>query len=161
MRILKIKLTKENRITVKYEKQSNVAGMPDEYFMTCADRPLESLLFALADLAPHVIDMCELPLEYEDRITVKSVSYSYGGEAEVMGATITATMHLEKSSCDLNLNTPHKASGSYSDAPAQDGALLTDECIKVLERLAAERKVEEERYVKGERQQTNLFSQAA
>ena len=37
---------------------------------------------------------------------------------EVMGANICASMDLKKSNCPLNLNTPHKASESYSDGEA-------------------------------------------
>jgi len=153
MRIKKIKITKENRIQVSYEKKSKT-GWWDEYSFTCSEEGRPELYRALNNLAPHVIEMCELPVNYQDRITVKGVSFSYGGKAEVMGATISAQMELEKSNCNLNLNTPHKASGSYNDFPADEKQLLSDDCIEALDVLCKE----VELYINGERAQMRLFS---
>lgn len=153
LRIKKIKITSDKRINVSYEKISKT-GMWDEYTFTCSEMPRPELLTALADLAPHVIEMCELPKEYLSRIDVRGVTFSYGGEKEVMGATITSQMKLENSNCNLNLNTPHKASDSYSDAPADEKQLLSDGCIDDLGQLCEE----VELYINGERAQGRLFA---
>ncbi|NQS75273.1 MAG: hypothetical protein HQP61_02350 [Peptococcaceae bacterium] len=97
--------------------------------------------------------MCELPVTYTERIKVKGVSFSYGGDAEVMGATISAEMELDYSNCGLNLNTPHKPSAPYSDAEVDGECLLSDDCIEALDNLV----VQTEAYARGERAQLALF----
>jgi len=153
LRIKKIKVTSDKKVNIAYEKISKT-GMWDEYTFTCSELPRPELLTSLSQIAPHVIEMCELPDSYVDKIDVRSVSFSYGGEKEVMGATITSQMKLDKSNCNLNLNTPHKASDSYSDAPADEKQLLTDICIDDLGRLCDEVKL----YIGGERAQGKLFA---
>jgi len=153
MRIRKVKITKYNQIHMVYE-QGQCNG--DEYQFTCRDNALPEFYQALATMAEHVIDMCELPQSYLDRITVRGVSYSYGGENDTMGATISAAMELEGSYQSLNLVTPHKASAMYCpDTPDDEKQLLTDDCIEALKALMAEC----ERYIKGERAQGSLFLQ--
>ena len=152
MRITKIKLTKDDKIHVAYEKAAERGW--DEYTFTCSEKPRPELYGVLKDLDVHVADICELPADYSERITVKGVTFSYGGEAEVMGATITAQMELESSNCPLNLNTPHKASESYSEAPADEKQLLSDDCIIALDDLVDEI----ERYIQGDRAQQTLFA---
>lgn len=155
MRIKKIKITTDNKVLVVYEKMSRT-GCWDEYSFACSEKGRPELYTALDNLAPHVIDMCELPNNYLNRIKVKSVSFSYGGENEVMGATISSQMKLEYSNCDLNLNTPHKASEPYNDGPADEKQLLSDDCVKDLDALCDEVRL----YIDGERAQARLFATA-
>lgn len=154
IRIKKIKFTPTEKISIQYEKKNKKVHTWDEYSMTCADLPRPQLRNAMQDLGPHIIEMCELPKNYLDRITVTGVSFSYGGDKDVMGATITSQMKLTFSNCDLNLNTPHKASESYNEYEADPKQLLTDDCIKVLDNLCAEIKL----YIEGERAQINMFA---
>lgn len=154
VRIRKIKFTTTNKISVSYEQMNKKIQTWDEYSFTCSDPPKPSLNKAMRDLIPHVIEMCELPVEYIDRITVTGVSFSYGGEQEVMGATITSQMKLSLSNCDLNLNTPHKASASYSEYEADPKQLLSEDCIDALYALCDEIQL----YIQGERAQTNMFA---
>ena len=151
-RICKVKLNKEKRVTMEYEEK-NMRGQWDQYSLSCADAPRPEFEQALASLAEHVVDLCELPETYIHRIAVKSVSFSYGGEAEVMGAVISAGMTLEFSNQPLNLNTPHKASDSYSAGPADEKQLLPGRCVKALDRLQDECM----RYIMGDRAQMQLF----
>jgi hypothetical protein len=153
MRIKKIKITSDSRISIAYEKQSKT-GLYDDYSFTCSEAPRPELLKTLQALAPHVVEMCELPKSYVDRIIVTGVSFSYGGEQEVMGATIISQMKLNQSNCDLNLNTPHKASDSYTEAPADEKQLLSDDCISALFNLCEEI----EMYINGDRAQVKLFA---
>ncbi len=153
MRIKKIKLTSDGRISVSYEKPSKT-GIYDDYSFTCSEAPRPELLKTLQALAPHVIEMCELPKSYVDIINVTGVSFSYGGEKEVMGATIISQMKLNQSNCDLNLNTPYKASDSYSEAPADEKQLLSDACVNALFYLCEEIKM----YINGDRAQIKLFA---
>lgn len=150
-RLKKIKFTNEGKVTVAYEIQVN--GAWDEFAMTSSEAPDISFTKALKDLACHVVEMCELPESHLERINVKGVSFSYGGEKQVMGATIVAVMRLRKSNVDLNLNTPHKAAGSYSDGEADPKQLFSEKCVKALE------SVEREAFgfVDGVRAQADLF----
>lgn len=154
IRLKKFKITSTAKISIQYEKKNRRINTWDEYSMTCADLPRLELDKALQGLRRHVVEMCELPSSYQDRIKVTGVSFSYGGEAKVMGATIISQMELENSNCGLNLNTPHKASGPYSDQDADPKQLLTDDCISALEELQNEIKL----YINGVRAQTSLFA---
>ena len=153
MRFQKIKQTKEGKIHVEYEVENSKGGM-DEFSMTCSDEPKPEFTVALKDLAQDVLDMCELPDVYLPRVIVTGVSFSYGGEAEVMGATLIAQMKLHKSNVNLNLITPHKIEEFYSEQgdPAQ---LLGEECVERLKELIDQAGD----YVKGVRAQGNLFGQ--
>lgn len=151
MRIRKVKITKYNQIHMVYDAGP---GNGDEYQFTCRDKARPEFYSALEAMAEHVIDMCELPDNYLDKITVRGVSYSWGGENETMGATITAAMELEKSYQALNLVTPHKASAMYNpETPDDEKQLLTGDCIDALEHLMAECLL----YIEGERAQGSLF----
>lgn len=155
IRVKKVKIGSDKKITMAYEQLSK-SGSWDEYSFTCSDLARRSFYGAMEDLAKHVVEMCELPPEYTSKIEVRGVSVSYGGEKEVMGATISAGMKLENSNCNLNLNTPHKASDSYSDGLADDKQLLPGKCIIDLKALYAECEL----YINGDRAQTSLFSVA-
>jgi hypothetical protein len=152
MRIKKVKLTTDKKISIAYEQQSK-KGNWDEYSLTCSEEARPEFYSALAALAPHVIEMCELPESYLSRIEVRGVSFSYAGEKEVMGATIIAQMKLHYSNTNLNLNTPHKASDSHSGLPADEMQLLSASCVKALKALCEEVRV----YIRGERAQGRLF----
>lgn len=153
MRIKKIKITAEGKVQVSYEQRNQFGGW-DEYSFSCSEEPRPELHTALTALAPHVIDMCELPEDYLSRVIVRGVSFSYGGENEVMGATIIAQMHLQNSYAKLNMNTPHKASEPYSEnSPLDAKQLLSDECIQALDDLCNEIEL----YINGQRAQQTLF----
>lgn len=151
MRIRKVKITKYNQIHMIYDAG---LGNCDEYQFTCRDKARPEFYASLAAMAKHVIEMCELPDDYLGRITVRGVSYSYGGKNDTMGATITAAMELEDSYQALNLVTPHKASAMYNpETPDDEKQLLTGDCIDALEHLMAECLL----YIEGERAQGSLF----
>lgn len=155
MRFKKIKITSDKKISIIYEQQSK-NGFYDEYSMTCSEEARPEFYKAMNGLAVFVIDMCELPKEYLERITIRGVSFSYGGDKEVMGATISAGMRLDNSYSGLNLNTPHKASDSYSDNDPDPMQVLDDKCVEALDRLCEEAEL----YVDGDRAQMQLFGAA-
>lgn len=150
----KVKVTKEGKIFLIWEREIQ-SGNYDEYSMQCSDQARPEFYNAMTALNKHVVDMCELPDSYLDRITTKSVSFSYGGDEQVMGATISASMKLENSPAGLNLNTPHKACDSYNpEQPVEDPALLLSEkCVDDLDTLMDEAEL----YINGDRAQMNLF----
>lgn len=151
MRILKVKVTKNNKIMMVWEEPTK-QGTYDEYQMTCSDEARPEFYVKLQALGVHALEMLELPENYLDRIKVKGVSFSYGGDMEVMGATIITQMELLNSNQDLNLNTPHKASAPYSEGPADEKQLLTGDCVEALLELIEECKA----YVSGDRAQGKL-----
>ena len=156
LRFLKVKLKVELekiRVHVEWERKNGIGW--DELLLTTADRPMQSFHEAMQALRQDVIEMCELPLDYSDRIIVKGVSFSYGGDAEVMGATVTAAMELKYSNVPLNINTPFKAEKPYSEGGADPKQLLDPACVRRLYALA----IEAERYVNGDREQMDLFAQ--
>jgi hypothetical protein len=150
VRFLKVKYAKF-KVTLEWEIK-NKKGDWDQYSMACSDEPKPEFKAALVALDRDVVDMCELPVDYLTRIIVTSVSFSYGGEKEVLGATVTAQMHLNKSNVALNLNTPHKVEEFYAD-DGDPKQLLTDGCIERLGDLTTQA----EAYVNGDRAQGELF----
>ena len=156
LRMKKVKITTEKKILMVYEKRSKT-GSWDEYSFTCSEDARPEFYKTLERLNVHVIEMCELPENYLSKITVRGVSFSYGGEAEVMGATISAAMALEHSYSNLNINTPHKASEMYNaDSDPDEMQLLTEDCIEDLLSLQTEC----EAYINGDRAQTSMFNVA-
>jgi len=155
VRMKKIKVTSEKKIQMSYEKL-NKNKTWDEYSFTCSDQARPEFYNSIKDLTKHVLEMCELPEDYASRIEVRGVSVSYGGADEVMGATISAQMVLNNSNCNLNLNTPHKASESYSGGEGDDKQLLSCDCVDDLKALYAECEL----YINGDRAQTSLFAVA-
>lgn len=154
MKIKKVKI-KDNKLVMTYEKRNG--KFVDEYSFTCSDLARPELYETLKALAEHVVDLCELPINYIPRITVKGVSYSYGGEDETMGATISAEMKLNESYAPLNLNTPHKTVAMYNaNSEIDEKQLLSDDCIDVLKTLHKEC----EEYINGNRAQGRLFEVA-
>ena len=154
IRFKKIKARKDGKLRLEYEVNNN--GKWDEYTLNCSDEPKAAYTEAMAALAQDVIEMCELPVDYKDRITVTGVSFSHGGEKEVMGAVITAQMNLRHSNQPLNLNTPHKAEEYYGETG--DALQLLDEaCVRRLTILQEEA----EDYVNGTRAQVEMFPEVA
>lgn len=148
MRIKKVKLTNEKKILIVYEKPNKIGGW-DEYSMTCLETARPGFYEALEALGAHVIEMCELPASYQSKISVRGVTFSYSGEDEVLGATISAAMELNHSYPALNLNTPHKTTNS-----ADEMQNLTGPCQLSLGRLIGESKI----YIDGDRAQARLFA---
>lgn len=154
MRFRKIKQTKEGKIHIEYEVKNQKGGM-DEFSFTCSDEPKPEFKAALQDLGQDVIEMCELPEEYITRVIVTGVSFSYGSDAEIMGATLIAQMKLKKSNVNLNLNTPHKIEEFYSETGGDQVQLLGEECVSRLKELIDQTGD----YVKGVRAQGQLFGE--
>lgn len=151
MRIRKVKRKTEKGLIVEFERKSE--GKWSKYSMNCIEQPDPRLFAAMDNLSGSVRSMCELP-DDATTITVKGVSYSYGGDREVMGATIIAQRNLIHSNSPMNLLTPHKASEPYNEGGHIDPkAILDAEDVELLQTLY-QHVVE---YVNGKREQTDLF----
>lgn len=119
----------------------------DEHSMTCKAEPMPSFIEAMESLKQDVADICEFDETDKDRLTVTGVSFSYGGEDDVMGAVITAQKSLRNTNSPLCINTPHKPSALYGE----DGDINNLLDPFTVERLLTLQE-EAEKYVKGYRQ---------
>lgn len=152
IRMKKVKVTKEKKIMMVYEKK--VKGFfQDEYQFTSSEEAIPEFYQALAALTVDVAEICEFPEGYEQKIRVRGVSFSYGGENETLGATISASLHLRYSNSDLNINTPHKIEDYYNGISGDEFQLLPEECVKRLYEVIQQC----EEYIQGRRAQGNLF----
>jgi hypothetical protein len=157
MQIKKVKVTKEGKISMEYTQGAK--GLQDEYTFTCSQKARPEFYQAFSDLRTDVIEICELDADaaggsteyYLSRITVKGVSFSYGGEDETMGAVLIAELRLDNSN-PLNLITPHKPSDLYGETGDPKMCLSAD-CIEHLEKLTKEAEL----YIKGDRAQASMF----
>ncbi|MBN2286929.1 MAG: hypothetical protein JXI43_10810 [Tissierellales bacterium] len=152
MRFKKIKITSDDKIHLEYEK-ANKQHDQDQFTMTGSEKALPEFYEAMADLAKFVCEMCELPDTDIERIKVRGVSFSWAGESNTMGAVIMAQKKLIHSNCPLNINTPHKTEEFYAEN-GDEKQLLPTGCADFLYALCDEA----ERYLNGERSQTDLFS---
>lgn len=161
IRFTKIKVAKSDKtetikIRIEYEVKNASKNEWDEMVLTSSDEAKESFHEALQALSIDVVEMCELPEDYKERVIVRSVSFSYGGKNDTMGATITATMKLLRSNVPLNINTPHKIEEFYSDE-GDEAQLLSEDCVHRLYELG----YQAELFMKGERAQIPLFVETA
>jgi len=144
---------KGEEIQIQYETKRQV-GEDEEVTLTTLtskDKPRPEFDQALHRLIPHVIDICELPKPYKQGMEISGVSYSYGGDDETMGATITALKTLAATNAPLVLNTPHKPSAPYSEG-ADKSNCLTGEAVEHLEGVI----IEAEKFINGDRAQGEL-----
>lgn len=123
----------------------------DELSLLCAAPAKQSFYDALESLVPFVAEICEQPQTWAQSVEVRGVSFSYGGENEVMGATISALKTLEKSNSPLVINTPHKSSEPYNEG-GDETICLSDEATAALYHLQRETQL----YLDGHRAQLSL-----
>ncbi|HAP66893.1 MAG TPA: hypothetical protein DCQ99_03570 [Nitrospinae bacterium] len=154
MRIKKIKVSDE-KVKIDYEVLEG-DKIKEEYSLTSIDKPLPSFSTALQGLAQSVVDICELPEQDDNYIIVTGVSFSHGGEKQIMGAVISAQKKLKKTDAPLILNTPHKIADFYGETGSKQ-QLLDDDTIGQLYSVIEEA----EKYIAGERQQVDFFKTAA
>jgi hypothetical protein len=142
------------RVKIKFEVP-RTDGV-DEYEMSCVDAPAPTLTAALSNLRRHVADICELPFSYCEKMEIRGVSFSYGGDDRVMGAVITALKPLSTAVAPLVLNTPHLSSAPYNDTDEMTPLLSKHACgdlmILQAEVLA---------YIDGQRAQLDLLAEVA
>lgn len=131
------------------------ANNGNEYTVKARELPLPSFILAMRELDQYVIEICELPVAYHDRITTRSVSLNYQEESEIMGATLTAQMKLYNSNCPLNLNTPNKPESPYNQAAEWDEVTcLPQDCVDAIHVLCDEA----DKYLDGHIAQGELFT---
>lgn len=105
----------------------------EEVTLKSYDKPTSEFKDELYGLKEYFEDICELPKGYSDTITVKGVSFSYGGPEETMGAVLVGSKILNTANAPLNLNTPHLPSEDYNGN--ENDKILPILCTCALERL--------------------------
>lgn len=155
IRFKKIKKTSDDKIHIEYEKKNELGGW-DEYSMKSAEEPHPSFERALDDLAPHVETVCEMPEgDYQAHsYKVRGVSFSYGGQLDTKGVTITAARTLLHSNSPLVLNTPHMIEEPYGEGSDETQVMSSDMLIDIgrLENEARD-------YMDGKRAQMDMFAE--
>lgn len=155
--ITKIKLGKDSKVHIEYRvpRTTESGDDFDQFVLDCVDKPLLALELAMLNLRKHVLDICEMPIDDTEvmKVKVKGVSFSYSGENDVMGATITASRTLERSNAPLMINTPHKFAEPHNENQGMK-MCLSDDCILVLVELLEQG----EKYLDGERAQLEILN---
>src|SRR3990167_11028779 len=154
MRFNKIKFDSEKQKWAFLYEIMRSGGTSDEFSIASKDEPRQALKDCLDGLKKFGIEICELPDDWKSRLTIKGVSFSYAGENDVMGVTITALAELEHSNSPLVLNTPHKIAEFYGET-GDEKQLMPEGLAEILDELQEEA----EKYVNGERA-APLFEQA-
>jgi len=154
MRFTKIKVDKNGKIGLTYQKEDGKDGW-DDFSMTCAQPAAPEFYKAMQALGYFAVELCELPTDYINKLIVFSVSLSYAGPQDTMGAVITCKIPLAKSNCPLVLNTPHKTDMPYSGQEPEEAdpaGLLPEGCPEAINTLCEEAR----RYLNGTRAQTTI-----
>jgi hypothetical protein len=157
MRILKVKF-KEGVLHIEYALPNQVETGDDEdkwdeYSCTFKKaNPKPELPACLVRLRRSALELCEIGHFQDHQVTVTGVSFSYGGEKEVMGAVITFQVAIASANSPLCLNTPHKPSDSYNDDDPLPSQTLAYECIRILDELIVQARA----FMMGERGQVEL-----
>lgn len=154
--ITKVKLGKDSKVHIEYKvPRTTESGEDfDQFTLDCVDKPLPALELAMLNLRKHVLDICEMPMDDTEvmKVKVKGVSFSYSGDNDVMGATITASKTLARSNAPLMINTPHKFDQPHNENQGTE-MCLSDYCISALEEVIEQA----EKYLDGERAQLEMF----
>lgn len=140
------------RTTVIYEVERPDGGDWDEFSMSSCERPSGGFLQALVSLRPHVRIWIDLPPSVWDRfeaVTIRGANFTY--EHSIMGATVTALVHVQTSAAPLVINTPHRTVEHYGKEGIDDH-LIPPKTVTALELLQREAM----RYVAGRRAQELL-----
>jgi len=153
MRFIKIKFD-GTKVKLEWEIAKK-DGEPDIFSLTSTDLPAPEFQTALDNLRIFVEEICELPQGYCQNAEIRGVSFSYGGDDEIMGAVITALKTLKTANSPLTINTPHLPSDDYS-GNNPNVLCLSFDCIQALNNLCDCA----ENYVNGVRKQQNLFERA-
>ncbi|WP_196600053.1 hypothetical protein [Pectinatus frisingensis] len=149
-RVTKIKI-KKDKIFISYQESNSGRGSEwDEYSLRCCDQARPELYETMKKLDAQVCDICELPKDYEKRITTTGVTFIYNDETGAWGIVLTAQMDLNSNPAPLNLNTPYK---SNTGNDGQEDYALSDTCAIILAKLSEECFL----YINGDRAQGKLF----
>lgn len=133
------------RVKIVYSINATKKSAPEEHELSCREMPKPSFDKALADLIPHVQDICALGDVEAKRFTVKGVSLKR--KDDVLYASICASITSGGAPGPFTLNTP------VLPEESEDSFKLSSKCATALEKLVQEAAA----YVKGDRMQGVLL----
>lgn len=147
MKILKVKVGKDEKISIEYSRPSGNASIKST--LVCPDKARPEFYETMKRLVDYARGICEFKNETD--ITLPGVSFSYHGDEEILGVIFTVSRILKGSPQPLIVTTPIKYVDALNDSMGEN-QLLQNECEEVILMLVEEC----EKYVKGDRNQTQL-----
>lgn len=129
--IKKVKLTKSRTLEVTLSEEVTVNGMPvtNEVVKKCEYLAHQDLIDALTQLAPHMVNICELMTPSEElRITGFSISENSEGG----GVTIVASKTLTNGKV-LNLVSPFTDFFSEDYSLSEELQIDMNDCVREVE----------------------------
>jgi len=145
VKIKKIKVVKDE-ILVEVSQSFDGANFNGDIKST----PAPSFIKAIEELKPFVIDMCEQAKQSE--VEICGISLSYHGEIETQAAVVTFRKKLSEGNASITINSPMKYVEAIGDN--EESSQLMPEAMGTLMDKITKEAV---KYVKGFREQTNLF----
>lgn len=123
----------------RFDEDGEIAAW-DEYRIDCAEQPRPSFFDVLGEFRPWITDWLEIPAPQDERpwhfdVEIRGVSFCFSSEGD-LGAVVSITKPLDRSTSPLNVNTPVKYERALSEAQA--GCELAGGCVQALKRLHAE-----------------------
>jgi len=137
----------KDEISIAYTDPNQQAGKEDRLKVVSAEEPRPELRANMDALAPYVCEMLELEEDYADGMTIQRVAIERKGSRKIY--KISGYKELTKSKTTFRFTTPPRA--DIVDEGGKDFAIPKD-CIVVLQTVENEA----ERYVKGDRSQSQL-----
>lgn len=120
-----------------------------EHKLVSHDPPAKEFPASLQALVPEIVRLLELPEDYAEGLTVVGLSISRN-DTHGRGVVITSLKELTGTTNPLVPNTP------YMPEMAEDGPTMSAQLVQLVNAV----EVAAERYVKGIRQQRDLFEVA-
>jgi hypothetical protein len=111
--LTKIKHSK-GETEISWREENNIKGESVEHKLICSESPRPELVSALQEFAGYVIDLCELPGEYGDSLTVTGVSISENDHMGT-GIVVTSLKKVTKANSPVVINTPHLSATASCD----------------------------------------------
>lgn len=144
----KIKHNKGTTTLTRVEDRSQQDSI--EQTLTSHDDPRPEFVEALQALTAWVVDVCDLPDDYDEGMRITGVSLSPG---EYGGCVVTALKKVSGANAPVVINTPH-----VPETPTSDEApCLPPNVIEMLATLEDEA----DKFWRGERAQAELFDAPA
>lgn len=139
-RLLKFKYgsgSSDKKVLIKFEVENS--GDYDTFTFESNDDAHPDLRSALKNLAPHLLENCEVE---DNRLPVNvlgvTCTYKTMESGLIRGLVITGARDLEDSNSPLVLNSPHKTDFHYSETDESGIGLLKPKCLELLDDLIRE-----------------------
>lgn len=147
MPFTKIKYSSKDGVALEWRDSELKQSI--EHRLVSTQEPRPEFLKALGAFSQFVRHLLDLPMSWENGLTIQSVSISEN-DAQGRGIVVTALRKISGANSPLVLNTPFLP----EEASSEDGPELPSFAVRLLNELEEEAA----KYRAGERAQTDLFS---